>query len=196
MRNDRSKKQAIVGTVELKERGWTAGLIRKFLGEPDRTASNPYHRTGPEIKYWLESKVIKIEQADEFRKAKEKANVRSRATTAAAARQREQLLTEVEKMPITVTKLPIEEIKRRCLSPAALDDQEFVDRTCVNYIRHELTDYDHHLAEVAGKIGGQAAVSEIRSRIFNAIADAYPECEHECHRQELKKIREEDLTLG
>ena len=32
---------------ELKQRGWTDVAIERFLPEPERTVSNPYHRTGP-----------------------------------------------------------------------------------------------------------------------------------------------------
>jgi hypothetical protein len=53
----------------------------------------------------------------------------------------------------------------------------------VNFIRHELTEYEFALCKSAGKTGVDEAVLEIRNRVYSAISDAYPELNEECNRQ-------------
>ena len=57
-------------------------------------------------------------------------------------------------------------------------------RWAVNYIRHELTDYDYTLyAEIAGKIGTAEAAQRLKRRILRAISEIYPEFAAEALRQ-------------
>ena len=51
---------------KLRERGWTDTAMKRFLGEPDRTGRNPYHRSGPEIKYSLRRSIEAIERSAAF----------------------------------------------------------------------------------------------------------------------------------
>ena len=74
-------------------------------------------------------------------------------------------------------------------------DPVFLDRITVNYIRHELTQYDGALVEVAGQTGIQQAVDAIRARVYEAIADAYPMLADECTRQ-LERKRLERSLMG
>src|SRR2546422_10912983 len=62
-------------------------------------------------------------------------------------------------------------------------DAAFLTRIAVNFIRHELTEYDYALADVAGKIGITKAVDGIRQKVYSAIARAYPGFATECERQ-------------
>src|SRR3989441_4198659 len=62
-------------------------------------------------------------------------------------------------------------------------DAAFLTRIAVNFIRHELTEYDHALADVAGKTGITKAVDGIRQKVYSAIAAAYPVFSLECQRQ-------------
>jgi len=48
--------------------------------------------------------------------------------------------------------------------------------------RH-LTRYDDALEATAGRVGRDTAVRAIRRRIFDAIAEAYPEYDAECRYQ-------------
>src|SRR5207245_11490075 len=62
-------------------------------------------------------------------------------------------------------------------------DAAFLTRIAVNFIPHELTEYDHALADVAGKTGITKAVDGIRQKVYSAIAAAYPVFSRECQRQ-------------
>jgi len=59
----------------------------------------------------------------------------------------------------------------------------FLDRICVNYLRHELSDYEPELHSVYGKVGATAARFEIRRKVYRAIAATYPDLAEECERQ-------------
>jgi len=62
-------------------------------------------------------------------------------------------------------------------------DSDFLNRIEVNYIRHNLTEYDRELEEMAGKIGVKEAVIKIKNRILDSIAEKYPELKGECVKQ-------------
>jgi hypothetical protein len=46
----------------------------------------------------------------------------------------------------------------------------FLERTIVNFIRHELTEYDESLEEVAGRIGVDEAMALIRQQVVALIS--------------------------
>lgn len=62
-------------------------------------------------------------------------------------------------------------------------DPAFLGRITVNYILHQLTEYDVHLEEVAGQVGVSEAMATIRRRVYAEIAANYPEYAQECQRQ-------------
>ena len=105
-------------------------------------------------------------------------------------------------MPITVQRLPLDELQEEAIEsynnfhsillierghdydPASKEsDPAFLERITVNYIRHHLTEYDDHLEEVAGKVGISQAIDAIRDRVYDEIAKQYPEYAQECKRQ-------------
>jgi hypothetical protein len=66
------------------------------------------------------------------------------------------------------------------------DDQDFLDRITVNYLRHGMTNYEDLLAATFGCVGTGDAYSIIKGRVFDAIASAYPSLGKECLRQEAR----------
>lgn len=51
---------------ELKQRGWTEGLIRKFLPKPDETKTNPIIRSAAPMKLYKIKRVERIEKSEKF----------------------------------------------------------------------------------------------------------------------------------
>lgn len=47
----------------------------------------------------------------------------------------------------------------------------------INYIRHELTSYDHSLSEIKAKTGTNKAYRRLTERIYDEIAKVYPDNE-------------------
>lgn len=172
--------------TDLKARGWTKSMVRKLLGAPEKSVRNPFG--GPDINYWPLSRVAEIEKTPEFTKLLEAARKRSTKAKQVADARRQALLNRVEAMPISVMKiLPQElllnalasynaiQVERGASNFASADSSpEFLDRIQLNYVRHELTRYDYHLAAVAGGIGVEEARDLIRDRVLEAIERVYP----------------------
>jgi hypothetical protein len=58
-----------------------------------------------------------------------------------------------------------------------------LERWKVNYLRHQLTDYDHFLDDLFGLTGKAEATRLLRIRVYAAIGKAYPDLAAECRRQ-------------
>ena len=68
---------------------------------------------------------------------------------------------------------------------AYLADEDTIRRWMVNYIRHEMTDYDFEVfrASMPGRIGRRGAFSMFEEVVYENIASVYPELKDECERQ-------------
>ena len=60
---------------------------------------------------------------------------------------------------------------------------EFLNRIKVNYIRHELSDYDEYLDELYKQIGKEEAYILLKNRILDEISKVYPNLKNECEKQ-------------
>ncbi len=70
---------------ELKKRGWTKTLIRKYLPDPDQTQINPRFPKRPRMKFFLKWVVEKTEKAPVFAKAMRAAREQSERMKRAVA---------------------------------------------------------------------------------------------------------------
>ncbi|WP_233218606.1 hypothetical protein [Deinococcus arcticus] len=79
-----------LATQDLKDRGWTPALIRRFLGEHDSTRPNGLkmgRRRLPPVKLYEEARVLDVERQDVFLAAQARAaDARERAERTRAAR--------------------------------------------------------------------------------------------------------------
>jgi hypothetical protein len=180
-------------TAKLKERGWTDGLIKRFLGAPDATRRNRYRRKYP-AKLYLISRVERVEASLEFTEAKSKATARSKAARKSAQRKADSLLAEVEAMEVSVTRIPLKslrqvaidrwkakQLRRRRVKAHGLEAGEaIVRRWMVNHARHHLTGYDVHIRGLFAKVGKLRAYELLKMRTLQAIAAVYPELADEC----------------
>jgi hypothetical protein len=53
----------------------------------------------------------------------------------------------------------------------------------VNYIRHNLTNYEDLLEELEGKVGKINAYIKLKNKILKKIAEVYPDLKDECYNQ-------------
>ena len=58
-----------------------------------------------------------------------------------------------------------------------------IKRTCVNFLRHECTEYDEHLYQLIGRVGRDEGYILIKSKVLGLIADKYPFLKKECNKQ-------------
>ncbi len=187
----------------IEERRWTRAMIPKILGAPDKTTPNPYYRSAAPTQLYLETRVLEAENTEEYCRAKQVASKRSKAAKTVANGKRAELLARVDQMVVTVSSMPLERLMALSLrswrerseardlergnyeadrdgSTAELETRR---RWAVNFARHELTEYDYLLEEVAGKAGVKEAVQAIRMKVFASIAATWPELTDECARQ-------------
>lgn len=192
----------MIGTRKLRERGWTLMLIDKYLCTPDKLVTNMRHKSGPRVKLYSLERVVAAEATPEFAQAQQAAAKRSEAGRKAAESKKKALLASIEEMSVEVVVLELPILLQKSIDeynfrlnsnntrnrdyavPASVDsDPEFLERIQVNYIRHNLTRYDEKLMKVAGRIGVNDAVQLIRWKVYDAIADSYPDFFSECQRQ-------------
>ena len=188
---------------QLKERGWTAAMVRDLLGDPDTKRPNPVYRSGAPMGLWSEARVAAAEADPAFRARKAKAGKRSAASSEVAAHKRADLVALAASLPVEVPHLPRDVLVRRACSsynawhegslgyePATpASDPAFLVRIMVNFLRHELSSYEVQLDGLLGKVGRAAAGQVIRGRVYGAIGEAYPYLAGECARQLRDRIQ-------
>lgn len=195
----RSNLEPYIFKTQLKtDRNWTDGLIRDFLGEPDGLRYNWHHLSGPLQKLYLKSRVIAVEATEEFQRAIANLKKRRAASRVSSRRiakkRREKIVQSVRDTDFCVPKLERQTlVNEACYhynyrssgeyiaSPSS--DLEFLDRICVNYLRHECTAYDGILSATSGAVGCYEAKLEARLTVLQQIANAYPDLALECDRQ-------------
>ncbi len=183
--------------TQLKERGWTPALIDRHLGEPDKTKRNPFSKRNPPMRLWLMTRVEEAETLHGIR-PREKSPARSAAMKASAQKRAEEMLREIEALPIEVPDLEPEELLKRAVThynerrrwddaPATTgSDPDFLARIQINYLRHAMTDYDTLLDERAGKVGiRMGGHARIFRRVMDAIQARYPHLWQACETQYL-----------
>ena len=180
-------------TGVLARHGWSKGVLVKLLGEPD-LRKKVYGRTNLFALY-LESRVIAVEHSDVFKSLQANLAIRKASATKAILTKTNKLLAAVDVMKVDVALMPLRDVHRLAIDSynehhteaqnyaTCKSDAAFLNRISVNFIRHELTEYDYVLADVAGKTGITKAVDGIRQKVYSAIATAYPIFSAECQRQ-------------
>jgi hypothetical protein len=145
-----------------------------------------------------------IEQTEDFKARQVGAVKRQEAAMLAVETKRRQLRDYLETITIKVPALPRQRlIEQACdhynamqdwraaegrptseLLATADSDSEFLERICVNYLRHCLTKYEDHLNAMSGKVGFGEGYEEVRRRIFAAISEKHDWLADECRRQQ------------
>jgi hypothetical protein len=174
--------EAVLFTMtQLKDRAWTQALVKKFLDPPDATCPNPHYKSAAPMWLYRASRVEVAESCEDWRRAAERSRVRAIAGKEVAAQKAAELVKQAEHLPITGTRLPLDQLQKRAIASSnafheallwerghayeqadAQSDPAFLSRITVNDIRHHLTAYDRHLEEVAGRIGVRQAIATIR----------------------------------
>lgn len=181
--------------TQLKERGWTDSIIKKFLPKTDLEKKNPFNRSAS-IKLYKKEKVRKIEGEQDFQLVFNKSQKRSRAAKATSNLKVEELINETKQIEITIVELTKSKlVKEACESynnfnaeykdylATPESDPLFLNRICVNYLRHNCAVYDETLDGLFRKVGKWNAYVVLKERILEAIANQYSWLKDECERQ-------------
>ena len=201
------KEQTHYSKSALKSRDWTDKSIELFLKTPDKEADNPYYKFASPMKLYLISRVEEIEKTNEFIEFKNKNIKKVIGSKKAVETKKQKLLKEVKGWVIKLEKKDYNKVvlsainsyntfKRQIsfergnfdFEPATLNsDKFFLERITVNYLRHRLSNYEKKLDRIFGKVGKSRAYVIINLKIYEKIAEVYPELKEECYRQLLGK---------
>ncbi|MFG2371537.1 hypothetical protein ACGFY9_08680 [Streptomyces sp. NPDC048504] len=181
----------------LRARGWTAGMVRQLLGEPDLLRVNPHSRAAPQIWLYCVERVEDAERSEEFRAVSAAAARRPAAARVAARRRRREVLARIAAEPIDVPRLAPHRLATLAVEHRERRDEErayerrelppegvvVLDRWKVDYLLHRLARYGELLNGLHGSAGRATAEALLRRRIHAAITEAYPSLAQECERR-------------
>lgn len=198
MQEQEERKELITQSAIL-EMGFTKTMITKLLPKPIEK-SNPYYKCASPMKLWEKELVLKVMDTNEFKEELDKANKRRKASTKAVESKKNKLKEQVEelKLNLYIRKLSDKKLIHKTIMDknywySLHNDFEFVDektvdkatldRWIVNYIRHNLIDYDDDLMMIKGKVVIGEAYVDYKKYVLKEIAKIYPKYKDECLRQ-------------
>jgi len=146
---------------QLTDRGWTKGLIKKFLLTHDETKPNPnpkYSNAAAPMKLYSEDRVTEIESSGDFLAAKEKSVQRKQSAMKGVQTKQNRMDAFLKELEISISVYERKKlIELATTNFRGLDLPErveiFDERMCVNYLRHCESEYEEKLIEIAGKTG-------------------------------------------
>lgn len=177
------------------ERGWSDRAMEVLLGPCDVESPNPHYGCAAPMKLYRIARILKAERTLKFARFRDAKERRSKAAQEAAERKTEKLLDEIGSLEIEVPRIDnykqlacehynnLWASRGRDKYATVNDNKEFLDRISVNFLRHEMSDYEESLVGVRGAVGAQDARIWVKERVLGEIAVTYPELAEECRRQ-------------
>lgn len=153
---------------DILELGWTKSLIGKYLPDPTLKPNPRYKKAAP-MKLWNKRDVLDAMDSEVFKAAMEKASKRKAAAEKACATKTKKTVEEMTAVGngLKIKIIPDDDLRQRTLRakqnraiehgnyefiPYASDiTPETMERWIVNYIRHNLVNYDTALERLYGK---------------------------------------------
>lgn len=113
--------------ARLKERGWSAAMVTRFLGEADALKANPFYRQAAPMRLYDRARVVAAEGSEEFKQARIRAAVRSQQATA-RAEAKSQALSDRLAGAVTLRTISQDRLRRR-----AIDHKQQMDQARGHY---------------------------------------------------------------
>ena len=193
-------KQFITKTDLISVRKWTERLIKKYMPVPDEIRNNPHYGRASEMKLYKISRVESIEKNEQFLIDFQKTILRRKSSLKMVETKKDNLLIQISELPISVEIIP-----RYELIPLVIDayndrnyykdyltlrdlDQSTLERLTVNYIRHNLTEYEDHLYTIGDQVGKKEGARLLKEITNNCIGESYPDLTRECALQLRRKF--------
>jgi hypothetical protein len=166
---------------ELKQRGWTEGLIKKFLPKPDETKTNPVIKSAAPMKLYKIKRVERIEKSEKFIKAMESIAKRKAAARKAVETKTAKTIEWANSIKINVPSIDKDKLLRKAIyhynqyhdTYIGSIDEDFANRISTNYIRHECTNYDRVLDSLYGMVGRDKAYDIIKGKVNQEIKEKH-----------------------
>lgn len=179
--------------------GFTKSMIDKLLPAPT-LKDNPRYKCAAPMKLWKEADVLAAMDTDAFREAAAKAERRKVAACKGVDTKRKnaEVLADELIAAIHVQRIELPELEKLALASQQrwydfrgrgeieFPDRETVNRWMVNYIRHDLCEYDDSLYTLfrPGKMADKDKLyPKVKRETLAKIAQVYPELAEECKKQ-------------
>ena len=210
----KEKKEYVTQAGLKKDYDWTQGQIKKFLPTPCKEAVNPNYVTGAPMKLFEVGKVKKVMETPDFLKSVEKLKKKRAGAKVGAKKAVETKVNKtrelLDKLDFTIPqyektqlyKLAVEHYNDLWQSKGRHEktihlhkdlDPNFLNRIAVNFLRHEMSDYDYAFDMLKGKTGKMDVIEDARTGLINAIYIKYPYLEYEDTRPE---TREDKINMA
>lgn len=176
--------------------GFTKSMIDKLL-PPPILKRNPHYASAAPVKLWREADVLAVMQTREYCEMAEKAASRKQAAKKAVKTKAAKAESIADDLiaSIRVKRWDMAALERVTLSAmqqwhydhgdfdALTPDRETLERWMVNFIRHNLCEYDDKLDGLFGLVGKEGLYKRLKAETLLKISQVYPELESECKRQ-------------
>ena len=165
--------------------------------------TNPFYKNAASMKLYLQERVEQVEKTRDFIILKDKYDKRLEASKKAVISKKNQTQSIIDEAieKIYVPIFPIDEIRNSIIKSKKdayiskcepFDenriDEKTLSRWMVNYIRHELTNYEQDLYDIKGRTGAVEEYYRYKDAVLEKIADAYPSLTDACFEQMEKCI--------
>lgn len=190
------RKEKLISQSTVLSMGFTKSMIGKLLPAPI-LKRNPHYASSASMKLWKEDDVRSIMETKAFQElaAKSAARKLSSAKAVETKRQSAEAIADQLIESIRVERWDMDVLEQETLDAKQkwflehgnvdmiMPNAETLERWMVNFIRHNLCDYDDKLIDLFGLVGKEALYRRLKSEILSKIAQVYPELESECRRQ-------------
>lgn len=174
----------------LLSRGWTEKTIDELL-PPPKLKDNPHYKCASPMQLWEQKVVKQKERTKKFKESAEKKAKRRESSLKAVATKTENTMSLLDTFSLEVEKIDLEDLREWTLNAkwnwymdteqyeradsVNFADEETILRWEINFIRHNLSNYDEELDKLYGKVGKDIVYSKYRSQLMNKIFEVYPE---------------------
>lgn len=191
-KTENSEQYITLSTV--KDRGWTETMLKKLSVQPDKFATNPYYKNASQMKLYSLARIKEIENTQQFNELYKKSQMRRESAQKAVNTKTNNLLTYVNSIPLRVEYMPDPELTQAAIdsyntwqknrpsvqngsnepfTASESSDSAFLARIRLNFIRHNLTNYDEILEEIRGKTGVKEVYPMLKSMVQTRIKVAW-----------------------
>lgn len=187
---EKDKKVKYITKTTLLDRGWTEKSIDEIL-PPPKLVDNPHYKCASPMQLWEEKLVKQKERTKKFKEYADRKAKRSQAMQKSIEKRKNETIEIAQNFDISVERIDINDLKKQTLNSKwnwymdteQYDRAEYVDsvdqdtlvRWEINYIRHNLSNYDYELEKLYKRIGKSDAYFEYRKKLMEKIKEVYPE---------------------
>ncbi|MCH4889867.1 hypothetical protein EZV73_19960 [Acidaminobacter sp. JC074] len=190
------KEKTMYTQTEVLNLGFSKKLISSLLPDP-LLKTNPVYRSAAPLKLFNVTDVEEAMQTEAFKMHIVGAAERKARAKKAVETKRRKFQAEIDLKIKYIRVRKVDNVIARAVSAqqswyyekgyfesyAESADDETKERWAVNFIRHNLTEYEYNLYTMKGKVGKSEGYTKYKHAVLDKIAEYYPEFREECIRQ-------------